>query len=80
MLRDRFVCGIDDERTQRRLLAERSCCLPVVGNSARYIRGRGEEYAGGEREYAGGEREYAGGEREYAVYRICVTLLVYTLL
>ena len=27
MLRNRLVCGIDDERTQRRLLAERSCRL-----------------------------------------------------
>ena len=27
MLRNHLVCGIDDERTQRRLLAERSCCL-----------------------------------------------------
>ena len=45
MLRDRLVCGIDDERTQRRLVAEKELSFARALEIARYRSG-GKECAG----------------------------------
>ena len=45
ILHDRLVCGIDDERTQQRLLAEKELSFAQVLEIARVTEAAGKEYA-----------------------------------